>query len=230
MQKLFLTLVMFSISFSANARPCEAVHRTPEFLYLSLKAEEWRYHPIPLREVPRYLPLPESLREKLIEDHSEKFNVRDLSPEDLSRFYVNWLRSQYVQAANQLKAQELRHLAGGRQIEFSTVLLEQLISYKNLNDRELSPAVATELLRLKQWRQFPWTRALDLVEAFEAHGVPFSRNNFLSWAEAQSHGLSSREIDVIVHALDRSRSKRSPLCCLANPGCHDCPTNRRWRR
>lgn len=232
MQQMWILLAGLLVSFSVSAKDCRSVHRTfnPESLYLSLKIEEWTYHPIPLRSVARVLPLPESIREQLILEHSDKYDIANLSPDHLARFYLNHLRAQYIQAANRWMTQEVQFLTGGRQTKFAAQLLEQVMAIRSLTAHEMSPETAQELFATKPWRSFPWKTTLDLIDAFESSGIQYSRSNFTGWIDREPHGLSASEVNAIIHAYDRSKWKKLPICCLSTPGCYDCPTNRRWLR
>ncbi len=143
---------------------------------------------------------------------------------------MNNLRNQYIQAANRWRTREVQFLTQGKFPEFSKNLLDQLFSFRRLEDRELNPEDAERLMSARAWRQFPWAETLDLVGRFEAGKIPVTRSNFLNWLDQQEHTLTSPQADEVARALDQVRWKKLPACCRSNIGCYDCPSNLRWIR
>lgn len=204
-------------------------------LYLALKVEEWKYGSIPLREVPKLLPLPASLVEHLKVEFQKSHDLEAANNEALTRFYINALRGLYSRAAEEVKTSIVRKYTTEEFSDIEHFALGVIESYwapKDLKNRELSPEMAAELLRVEI--QFPWEKAFALVRAWEKEKAAsrfFSRRDFHQWIETRKElEVSVHDLDRIIRALEIVDVNRIPICCASNPGCAACPQNRRSLR
>lgn len=198
-------------------------------LYLQLKSEEWAYAPIPLREVPHLRPVPTELAQHLQSEYSKKFDLAELSPVELSQFYVNALRGLYSRLVTDVKLEKVKDstAASFDGLEtFAAAMADALYFSKDLRDRDLAPEAAREWVQ-KGVTDFPWAQAFALVRVWksETKSSFFIRREFYDWlAQRGDLELNGVQVEKIVEALDREDLNGKPICCAT--ACFNCPNNR----
>lgn len=198
-------------------------------LYLHLKSEEWVYAPIPLREVPHLRPVPLELAQHLQSEYSKNFDLAELSPTELSQFYVNALRGLYSRLVTDVKLEKVKAstAASFDGLETFAAAMADVLSFsKDLRDRDLAPEVAREWVQ-KGVTNFPWAQAFALVRTWksETKSPFFIRREFYDWlAQRENLELNGGQVEKVVEALDREDLNSKPICCAT--ACFNCPNNR----
>jgi hypothetical protein len=194
-------------------------------LYVALKKEEQIYAAGGL--------LNSALKSIILANQSKRYEVQNLNPNELRQFYINALRSLYVRVAAFWTHDELLRINGQplhQDIErVAGRILESTSSPWSLKDRELSAEAAADFFKNQPWQQLPWRQLLNFIEAWKKHSpYEFSYSEFSNFWDlnAEKFGLDISIFSRLQSALSGHES--SLFCCLSEPGCTNCPHNRRW--
>jgi hypothetical protein len=194
-------------------------------LYVVLKSEEWKYG--------GETPLNETQKELIAKSQGAHYDFKDFTEAHYRQFYVNALRSLYVRVAAFWTAQELERLNGGKLDpnvqRVAARILEGTASPWNLKDRDLTPESARQYFKTQPWKALPWKNIFAFIEAWKKFSpYEFSHDKFSKfWSEqAENFGLEYQYFSPLQQAA--SGHEASLFCCLSEPGCNNCPHNRRW--
>lgn len=177
----------------------------------------------------------EELRAKLAATRQKQFAIEAMSAPEIRQFYKNSLKALYVRTAGLWYTQEVRTQVGpvmSKELEESlTRYLKQSFSPWGLEDRDLTPQAARDLFKQRKWMSWPWQRIAALMAGwYESRDgdLSFDSKEFGKFWDANARDLSHEIFQKMYLALNHVAD--SPACCLSEPGCVNCPHNRRWRR
>lgn len=195
------------------------------WLYAFLKFEEYRYG--------RGETLPDDLKAQIVANFGSHYEFKDFTDVHFRQFYINSLRSLYVRVAAFWTQTELVRLNGGPLDEdvarIAARVLESTSSPWTLKDRELTPVSAEQYFVNRKWEELPWSKIFTAIAAWKKYSpYDFSYDKFSKFWNEQGEQLGL-DHDVFVKLQQAASGHESSLfCCLSEPGCNNCPHNRRW--
>jgi hypothetical protein len=204
-------------------------------IYLTLKKEEWKYGAIPIDAPFRLKPIPAELIQHISDRFSNAYSVEVGDLETFTNFYLNALRNIYSRVSRLYKDEFIASVAGPNlsteQKQMALTFFDLSIAPKRLDDREMSPAMAAGFLREQPWKQINWSKMMTVSNQWIASSPEWTRRAFYRWlAQHPELGLSQDEAEFFGRAVDQAELTNRTLCCVSEPGCVDCPLNRRYRR
>lgn len=205
-------------------------------IYLTLKSEEWKYGAIPEDAPFRLKAIPKALIQHISDQFSNEYSVDIGDSETFTYFYLNALRNIYSRVTRLYKDEFVASVAGPNlsteQKQMALTFFDLSIAPKRLDDREMSPKTAENLLLREQpWTRLDWVKLMAVSNQWIASSPDWTRRAFYDWiAQHTELGLSQEETEFFGRAVDQAELTNRSLCCVSEPGCVDCPLNRRSRR
>lgn len=113
--------------------------------------------------------------------------------------------------------------------EIAGHILDQFFRPWNLDSENLTTEEARNYFARRAWSSLPWTSLVQFLEMWtHAKSDGGTSSDFSRFWQSNSakFNLSADLYSVILVAIGKAGHRER--CCHSQPGCMDCPHNRRW--